>query len=171
MVPRNGVSVIVRDCLGRIPFMLQNYGADPKWILGGGGIEKEDKGPKAAAVREFHEEFGIWFRECELQLVATMVQLVKIEDKWEEGELHLFTSLATLDRFQPVKNVEAKETRLFSIGEIFTQPDKFGLAYRRMVLRYLRCVDGIDPMPMVGNNGNRPRLRDAVEYKPFGLRA
>jgi len=149
----NGANVIVLDAEGRILVERSRYG-ETKWMLPGGAIERGES-PSHAAQEETEEETGIWIDAEDLHLVAYFVQR-------PNGIVFLFETNKFSGILITEPNEEILEARFMSVQEIFQNWDLFGLGYKRMILRYLRCKAGIDRVPFEG------RLSDAVEFPRGG---
>ena len=119
-------------------------------MLPGGEIERGES-PRHAAQEETEEETGILIDEAGLRLVAIFTQKPR-------GLVMLYDT----DRFNGEvishPTVEILEARFMSLKDIRRRNDEFGLGYGRMIMRWLRCINGIDPIPFEG------RLSDKVEY-------
>lgn len=149
----NGANVIVLDAEGRILVEQQNYG-EHRWMLPGGAIERGES-PSHAAQEETEEETGIRIDAENLKLVAYFVQR-------PNGVVFLFETNRFSGALITESNEEVLEARFMSVQEIFQNWDGFGLGYKRMILRYLRCKAGIDQLPFEG------RLSDPVEFPRGG---
>jgi len=149
----NGANVIVVDAEGRILVERQNYG-EKRWMLPGGAIERGES-PSHAAQEETEEETGIVIYAENLKLVAFFVQR-------PNGVVFLFETNKFSGTLITEPNEEVLEARFMSVEEIFQHWDEFGLGYKRMILRYLRCRAGIDKIPFEG------RLSDGVDFPRDG---
>lgn len=151
----NGANVVVLNNSGEILVVRQNYG-EKKWMLPGGEIERGES-PRHAAQEETEEESGVIIDENDLRLIAYFVQRPK-------GILFLFESLKFSGEINPEPNNEILEVRFMDFKEIIGRGDEFLLAYKRMILQYMRCAKCIDPVPFEG------RLSNTVEYpKDLGI--
>ena len=145
----NGANVIVLSPTNEILVVRQNYG-EKKLMLPGGRIERGES-PSHAAQEETEEESGIIIDANEFQLIAYFVQRPK-------GVVFLFETRNFSGEIINLPNEEILEARFMSFAEIIEQREQFGLAYIRMIIRYMRCSQGVDPIPYEG------RLSDEVEF-------
>ena len=144
----NGANVVVLNSESEILVVQQNYG-EGKWMLPGGEIERGESASHAGQ-EETEEESGVLIDATKLRLIAFFVQRPKgfvflFEAKTFSGEISGPTS-------------EIAEVKFMSFPEILESREKFGLAYIRMIIRYMRCIQDIDSVPFEG------RLSDPVEY-------
>ncbi|KKR31728.1 MAG: hypothetical protein UT65_C0019G0010 [Parcubacteria group bacterium GW2011_GWF2_39_8b] len=145
----NGANVIVLSPTDEMLVVRQNYG-EKKWMLPGGNIERGES-PRHAAQEETEEEAGTLIDEKELKLIACFVQR-------PNGIVFLYeTRIFSGEILQEPTN-EIIEVRFMSFEEIMERRETFGLGYMRMIVRYMRCKQGIDSIPYEG------RLSDPVEY-------
>jgi len=149
---KNGANLIVENEAGEI-LAVREKTRRQAWILPGGEVERGEK-PGHAAQSETEEETGLITDVADFKLVAILVQRPKglvllYATKHYKGEIHV-----------PAHSNEVQEARFMSIEEIMdlAGQDKFRIGYVRMVLRYMRCKHGVDPMPLEG------ALRDEVDY-------
>ncbi|MCX6752983.1 MAG: NUDIX hydrolase [Candidatus Nomurabacteria bacterium] len=151
----NGVNVIIEDEENRILVGRATYG-DKLFMLPGGGIDRGEL-PMHAAMSEVEEEFGVIIQEQDLELIAYFIQRLKGVQS-ASGILFLFKcnkhTQERLIAFEP----ELEDIQFMSVEEIFNRQDEFGLAYKRMILAYLRIKAGFDQIPKEG------RLSETVEY-------
>lgn len=145
----NGANVIVVSPTEEILVVRQNY-KDKKWMLPGGEIERNET-PKDAAQSEVHEESGLIVEIEMLHLIAYFVQR-------PNGIVFLYETNIFSGEIITTPTDEISEVKFMSISEILSSLESFGLGYSRMILRYLRCKQGIDPFPYEG------RLSVPVEY-------
>lgn len=170
---KDGVCVLCFDHMGRILMMKQNYGLR-EWVGIGGGVEPGlNESWLGAACREFHEETEMLVRSENLIHVADFKQrVVGMGGAILEGDLKLYVAKRYSRELRKFPSEEVAEVRFMSIGEIFSDKFSVKLAYKRMILQYLRCIDGIDPMPFPEpKSGKAARLSDPVEYPPLRLSA
>lgn len=149
----NGANVVIRNSVEEILVVRQNYG-EKKYMLPGGEIERGES-PRHAAQEETEEETDVIIDEKDMKFVGLFVQR-------PNGLVVLYET----DKFTGTPRAEANkeilEARFMSYQEIIDRRNEFGLGYLRMIIRYKRCVRGLDCIPTEG------RLADRVEY-PKGL--
>ncbi len=145
----NGANVIAVNEVGGILLVKHNYGGE-QWGLPGGEIERGEA-PTHAACEETEEESGLVIDPHDLKLIGWFIQRPK-------GVVFLFETRKYAGTVITEPNNEVSEARFMSLREIVDLGEKVGLAYRRMILRYIRCIERIDPIPYEG------RLADPVEY-------
>ena len=149
----NGANIIIVNQADEILVVQQNYG-NKQWMLPGGTIERGES-PRHAAQEEAEEETGIIVDENQMRLIAVLVQrpnglVCLYETREYQGELVT----------EPTKEILA--VSFMSFQEIVDRGEEFGLGYRRMIIRYKRCLHGLSSIP------SEARLSDRVEY-PAGL--
>ena len=150
----NGANVIVLNSKGEILVVRQNYG-EKKWMLPGGEIERGESATHAAQ-EETEEETGIIIDAKELRLIAYFVQRPK-------GFVFLYETNKFSGEMVVEPEGEILEVRFMSLAEIIEKKDTFGLGYIRMIVRYMRCSQGIDQIPYEG------RLSEPVECLKYTL--
>ena len=145
----NGANVIVLNSNSEILVVQQNYGEN-KWMLPGGEVERGES-PRHAAQEETEEETGIIIDEKQLRLISVLVQRPNgLVCLYETKEFHGC----------PISEPSAEilKVAFMSFQKIIDHGEAFGLGYRRMIIRYKRCIHGLDHIPSEG------RLADRVEY-------
>ena len=144
----NGSNLIVLDDQERI-LIVREVSRKQKLMLPGGTIDRGES-PRHAAQSETEEEASLMTDETDFRLIGLFVQRPK-------GVVFLYETR----RFygEPRPKGDTSEAKFMSMEEILsTNPDDFRTAYLRMILRYRRCVLGIDKIPYEG------RLSDPVEF-------
>lgn len=148
----DGANLVVRRGKNQILIVQANYD-EKKLLLPGGGKEMGET-PKQTAVRELAEETGLCAELNDLREIAQLVQRVPTINGLVDGSLFLYETR----KFSGKKFVEPNEEIFMSmfmdIGEIVERQSEFGLAYRRMIFQYLRCVSRLDPLPFNGRLSN-----------------
>ena len=157
----DGASLLARKKRS-IVVVKHNYGnPNHSLALPGGGIEPGEN-PITAAMREGKEETGLTFSM--LRYIGKFVQRYRIADGGGEGLVHLCEANGA---YCGEPNIEPNEeiawARYMVFEEIIERRDEFGLAYLHLILQYMRCIDGLDPIPFEG------RLSTPVKYEPWGL--
>lgn len=163
----HGANLVVRRGRNQILIVRANYG-EKKLLLPGGGVEAGENWRQTAS-RELMEETGLYVDTGDLKEIARLVQLVPTKSGLVEGRLVLFETR----RFRGEKFTEPTDEILCSefmeIEEIVERQNEFGLAYRRMIMQYLRCVSRIDPIPFCGRLSNPVECPHWVKSRPFVL--
>lgn len=151
---KNGANAVIINEKKELLVVQHNY-RECKWALPGGGIHKKETARRAAA-REVWEETGLFINPAELKITARLRQ-------WNGGLLFLFEADGFSRELMTEPTDEILEARFMSLAEISHRQAEFGLGYTRMIIHYLRCVNGICPRPHVGT------LSEAVEnfVQPF----
>lgn len=149
----NGANIIIVNQKGEILVVRQNYGAK-QWMLSGGEIERGES-PRHAAQEETWEETGLTVNEEDMHFIALFVQR-------PNGFVCLYEATRFSGELISEPTEEILDRQFMSFQEIMNRGEEFGLAYRRMILHYKRCVHGLSCTPI------EARLSDRVEY-PKGL--
>ena len=145
----NGANVIILSPTDEILTLRQNYG-EKKLMIPGGKIERGES-PRHAAQEETEEESGLIIDEKNLRLIALLVQR-------PNGIVFLYETTIFSGEILQEETNEILEVGFMSFEQIIERREEFGLGYIRMILRYMRCRQGIDPIPYEG------RLSDPVDY-------
>lgn len=163
----NGANLVVRRGKNQILIVQANYG-EKKLLLPGGGKELGET-IKQTAVRELMEETGLRTSVDDLREIAELVQRVPTPNGLVDGTLFLYETR----KFSGEKFAEPNEEILMSmfmdIGEIIERQNEFGLAYRRMIFQYLRCVSRLDPLPFNGRLSNNVECPQWVRSRSLVL--
>jgi len=147
---KNGANLIVLDEAQRL-LIVREKTRESKLMLPGGGIERGEV-PTHAAQSETGEETGIITDESHFRLVGYFAQR-------PSGVVFLFeTSRYSGEISIADDNPDTSEAKFMGLDDIIQRKEEFRLAYLRMILRYARCMQGLDQMPYQG------RLSDTVEY-------
>lgn len=112
---RNVAMVGLIDESGRI-LLARTAKLPQSWHVIGGGIEPEDKTPKAAVIREVKEELGIDLDPNSLKFIIT------VPYDFGEGSIHHFTTLLSKDIELHVDKNELVEHKWFSLDEAVKLP-------------------------------------------------
>lgn len=157
----DGSDLVVRKGR-RIVIVKHNYGnPDHRLALPGGSIDVGES-PVEAAIREAREETGLMIRMP--RYIGRFIQRYRITDGGGEGLVHLHeTNGAYCGEPNIEPNEEIEWARYMVFEEIIERREEFGLAYLHLILQYMRCIDGLDPIPFDG------RLSTPVKYEPWGL--
>ena len=150
----DGVNGILLS-VGSILVVQHAYG-EKKYALPGGGVDKKE-GRLAALKREIEEETGLLVRPSDFRLVAIFGQALG-------GDVTLYETLKWEGEIRVTRPEEISWAGWMSFTEIVEKKDEFPLGYFRLILRYMRYVNMLDPTPFKG------KLSDPVEYAPWGLR-
>lgn len=145
----NGSNLIVLDEQERI-LVVREKTRKRLWMLPGGGIDRGES-PRHASQSETEEEAGLITDESNFRLIGHFVQRPK-------GVVFLYETRQYSGELSLTENDEVSETRFMSFEEIIERQEEFRTGYLRMILRYKRCILGIDKIPYEG------RLSDPVEF-------
>ena len=149
---KNGANLIVVDNSAAM-LVVREKTRKQMWMLPGGEVERGEV-PSHAAQSETEEETGIITDSADFRLVALLVQRPK-------GVVFLYeTRHYRGDIVVPAHSLEVQEAKFMTLAEIVSEAkaERFRTGYVRMILRYMRCVHGIDPIPYEGS------LRDEVDF-------
>jgi 8-oxo-dGTP pyrophosphatase MutT (NUDIX family) len=149
----NGSNLIVVDDQNRI-LVVRERTRKQLLMLPGGEIERGES-PRHAAQEETFEETGLITDEADFRMIGVFVQRPK-------GVVFLYETFRFTGTLITEPTEDTAEAFWMSQSDIIQRADEFRTAYLRMIIRYLRCVGGIDSIPFEG------RLSDTVEY-PKGL--
>lgn len=145
----NGANLVVTDPHGRI-LVVRERTRKQLLMLPGGEIERGES-PRHAAQEETLEETGLLTDEADFRLIGFFVQRPK-------GVVFLYETRRYSGDIITEPTDDTQEAFFMGIEEIMSRPDDFRTGYLRMILRYMRCINGIDQIPYEG------RLSDPVEY-------
>ena len=145
----NGANLIVRDSDKRI-LVHRELTRKKFWMLPGGGVERGES-PRHAAQSETEEETGIETDEATYRFIGFFIQK-------PSGTVFLYETNRYSGELITEPNEESSEACFLSLEEIVRQQEEFRTSSLRMILRYLRCVNGVDDIPYEG------RLSDPVEF-------
>jgi len=146
---KNGSNLIVVDEHGKI-LVVRERTRKRLWMLPGGEIERGEA-PGHASQSETEEESGIISDEANYRLIGHFVQRPK-------GLVVLYETHKFSGEPSAEHSADTSEARFMSFEEIVEKKDEFWTGYLRMILRYKRCILGIDKIPYEG------RLSDVVEF-------
>lgn len=163
-----GANVIIRTDVG-IVLVEENQESydrilDCTWALPGGGVE-DGETPLSSIVRESWEETGVIITPP--RLLGEFIQLAQDGNGgFVKGPLFLYESQGWLSgELRKTSTLEIKTVRECSFDEVLSMKDQIGFGYFNMILQYMRCMDGLTPIPF-----NDVRLGVPLEYPPWGLR-
>ncbi len=145
----NGANLIVEDGQGRI-LVHKERTRKNLWMLPGGGVERGEM-PEHAAQSETEEETGIITDAATYRDVGWFVQK-------PSGVVFLFATNRYEGELITEPNDESEDACFLSLNEIVRRQEEFRTSTLRMILRWQRCLHGIDKMPYHG------RLSDVVDY-------
>lgn len=149
---KNGANLIVVNSSNSI-LVVREKTRKQMWMLPGGEVERGEI-PSHAAQSETEEETGLITDSVDFRLVAILVQRPK-------GVVFLYeTHKFRGEVVVPAHSQEVQEARFMTLAEMVEEEraERFRTGYLRMVLRYMRCIHGIDPVPYEGS------LRDEVDF-------
>lgn len=157
----DGSGLVVRK--GRLIVVIKhNYGnPEHRLALPSGSVEPGENAEQAV-IREAQEETGLVIRMP--RHIGQFVQRYRIANGGGEGLFHLYDANGYYcgePHIEP--NEEIEWARYMSFEEIVERREEFGLGYLHLILQYMRCMDGLDPIPFYG------RLSTPVKYEPWGL--
>ncbi|MFZ2522448.1 MAG: NUDIX hydrolase [Minisyncoccia bacterium] len=171
-LPTVSANTIVRSWDGRLVIVKHKQKAydirlECPWGLPGGGLE-DGETPIENAIRETRQEIGVDIKAP--KLIGTFIQRVRDDEApggFVSGVLHLFVSIESdlEGRIRWEGCDEIEEIALLAPKSICEKRQEIGLGYFRMILKYMRCIDGADRYGF-----QNLRLSLPVEYPRFGLK-
>ena len=115
--PRRDVAVVGLRDVNENVLLMRTHKLPDLWQPIGGGIEPEDATPKAAAVRELQEEFGISLDSSKL------IDVLTTPYDFGEGTVYFFDAKVNRDNIEfEVDPQEVVEYRWFSKEEVLALP-------------------------------------------------
>lgn len=144
----NGANLIVLDSESRIAVVRERT-RKQLLMLPGGEVERGES-PRHAAQEETEEETGLVTDESDFLLIGLFVQRPK-------GMVVLYETRKFSGKLITEPTEDTSEAFFISFEDVLRRAEEFRTAYLRMILRYMRCVSGIDTIPYEG------RLSDVVE--------
>ncbi len=158
---KDGANAVIRRG-SSILVIRHRYGNPEHSFALPGGSQEENETPEEAMIREVKEETGLIVRKS--LHIGKFIQRYRVADGGGTGLLHLFeVNGAQSEEPLVYPNDEVEWARYMSFKEICENRENFGLSYFRLILQYMRCLDGIDTIPFTG------KLSDQVRYEPWGL--
>lgn len=145
---KNGANLVVVNDKDEI-LVVREKSRKQLLMLPGGEVERGES-PRHAAQSETEEEAGIVTDEAHFRLIAIFVQKPK-------GFVILYETRRWSGEITVEHSDDTSEAFFISIDEIVRRQEEFRTGSLRMILRYIRCVRGIDQIPYEG------RLSDPVE--------
>ena len=118
-------------------------------MLPGGTIERGEA-PSHAAMSETEEESGLITDPENYRLIGHFVQRPK-------GVVFLYETTRWHGEIDTTHSDDTSEAFWISLEDVIRRQEEFRTGYLRMIMRYRRCIMGIDKIPYEG------RLSDPVE--------